>query len=152
MSMNGSHKVTVKANRGRSDGAFLGVLHAAALAAVVVGASGSVGLMIWVGRRNPSRLLLALFVIWVLAPFTALFLADIVSKRWSVMTRATLHSVMLVLALGSLAFYGDVVLRPRPQPAFVFIVVPLGSWLLMMIVVPIAALVSGRLSSRGAGA
>lgn len=143
---------TAKASRGRPDGGFLGLLHAVALTAVVAGAGGSVGLMLWVGHRNPSRLLPVLFAIWVLAPFMALLLADMVSKRWSVITRATLYGVMLILTLGSLAFYGDVVWRPRPQPAFVFLVVPLGSWLLMTIVVPIAALISRRLSRRGAGA
>ena len=141
---------TSRANRGRPDGRFLGLLRAVALIAVVAGALGSVGLMLWVGHRNPSRVLLVLFAIWDLSPFIGLVLADIVSKRWPVLTRATLYGVMLILALGSLAFYGDVVWRPRPQPAFRFLVVPLGSWLLMMIVVPIAALVSGRLSRRGA--
>ena len=152
MSINGPSEITAKASRGRPDGGFLGLLHAVALTAVVAGAVGSVGLMLWVGHRNPSRVLLVLFAIWDLSPFMALLLADMVSKRWSVITRATLHGVMLVLTLSSLAFYGDVVLRPRPQPAFVFLVVPLGSWLLMTIVVPIAALISGRLSRRGAGA
>jgi hypothetical protein len=149
MSINVPSEITAKASR--SDGAFPG-LHAVALIAVVVGAAGSVGLMLWVGHRIPSRVLLGLFVIWDLSPFMALLLADMVSKRWSVTTRATLHIVMLVLALSSLALYGDVVWRPRPQPAFMFLVVPLGSWLLMTIVVPIAALISGRLSRRGADA
>ena len=152
MSINGPSEITTKANLGRPERGFLRLLHAMALAAVVIGAAGSVGLMIWVGHRNPSLLLLGLFVIWDLSPFIGLVLADMASKRWSVITRATLHSVMLILTLGSLAFYGDVVLRPRPQPAFRFLVVPLGSWLLMVIVVPIAALISGRLSRRGAGA
>ena len=143
---------TAKANRGRPEGGFLRLLHAVAFTTVVVGAIGSTGLMIWVGHRNPSRLLLALFVIWDLSPFIGLLLADMVSQRWSVVTRATLYGVMLILTLGSLALYADVVLRPRPQPAFRFLVVPLGSWLLMTIVVPIAALISGRLSRRGAGA
>jgi hypothetical protein len=145
MSINGPSEITAKAGRGRPDGGFLRLLHAVVLIAVVVGAVGSVGLMLWVGRRNPSRVLLALFVIWDLSPFIALVLADIVSKRWSVLTRATLYGVMLILTLGSLACYGDVVLRPRPQPAFMFLVVPLGSWLLMTIVVSIAALISRRL-------
>ena len=140
---------TAKANRGRPDGGFLRLLHAVALTAVVSGAVGAVGLMLWVGHRNPSRLLLGLFVIWDLSPFVALLLVDIVSKRWSVITRTTLYGVMLIITLGSLGFYGDVVWRPRPQPAFLFLVVPLGSWLLMTIVVPIAALISGRLSRRG---
>src|SRR5882724_5506731 len=152
MSINRPGEITAEANGERPDGGFLRVLHAVALIAVVAGAAGSVGLMFWVGHRNPSRVLLALFVIWDLSPFVALLLADLVSKRWSVMTRATLRIVMLVLALSSVALYGDVVLRPRPQPAFMFLVVPFGSWLLMTIVVSIAALISGRLSRRGAGA
>jgi len=105
--------------------------------------------MLWVGHRNPSRFLLVLFLIWDLSPFLALVLANMVSKRWSANTRATLYVVMLILSLSSLALYGDVVWRPRPQPAFMFLVVPLGSWLLMTTVVPIAALISGRQSRRG---
>jgi len=146
---NGPSEITAKPSPGRPEGRFPRLLRAVALIAVVAGAGGSVGLIFWVGHRNPSRVLLALFVIWDLSPFIALLLADMVSKRWSVITRATLHIVMLVVALSSLALYGDVVLRPRPQPAFMFLVVPLGSWLLMTIVVPIAALISGRRSRRG---
>jgi hypothetical protein len=152
MSIDGPSESPAKASRGRPDGGFLRLLHAVALIAVGAGAAGSVGLMLWVGHRNPSRVLLALFVIWDVSPFVALVLADIVSKRWSVLTRATLYCVMLVIALSSLALYGDVVWRPRPQPAFLFLVVPLGSWLLMTIVVPVGALISDRLSRRGAGA
>jgi hypothetical protein len=151
MSISGPSEITAKASRGRPDG-FLGLLDTVALIAVVAGAAGSVGLMLRAG--HPPFLLRVLFAIWVLSPFVALLLANMVfSKRWSVITRATLHSVMLVLALSSLAIYGYAVLRtPRSTPTFVFLVVPLGSWLLFMIVVPIAALISGRLSRRGAGA
>ena len=152
MSTSVPSELTPEASRGKPDGRFPGVLRAVALTATVAGAVGSVGLMLWVGHRNPSRVLLGLFVIWDLSPFVALLLADMVSKRWSVITRATLHIVMLVVALSSLALYGDVVLRPRPQPAFMFLVVPLGSWLLVTIVIPIAALISGKLTRPGAGA
>jgi hypothetical protein len=152
MSINSPAEITAKVNRGRPAGGLPGLLHLVALVAVVAGAAGSVGLILWVGHRNPSRVLLVLFVIWDLSPFVALVLADMVSKRWSVITRATLHIVMLVVALGSLALYWDVVLRPRPQPAFMFLVVPFGSWLLMMIVVPIAALISRGRSHQGADA
>ena len=107
------------------------------LNAVVAGAAGSVGLMLRVGHRSDSSLLLVLFAIWVLSPFMALVLANMVSKRWSVLTRATLHSVIMVLTLGSLAIYVEVVLRPpKSTPAFAFLVVPLGSWLLMSISCP----------------
>ncbi len=151
MSINGPSEIIANASRGNPKGGFLGLLHAVALTALVAGAGGSVGLMFWVGHRNPSRVLLVLFAIWVLSPFIALLFANLVSKRWSVLTRATLYCVMLILTLSSLALYGDVVWRPRPQPAFMFLVVPMVSWLLMMIVVPLAALVSGRLSRRGTG-
>jgi hypothetical protein len=120
---------------------------------VLAGAVGSVGLMLRAGHGNPSRLLLVLFALWVLSPFIALVLANMVSKRWSVLTRATLYTVMLVLTSGSLAIYGDVALGPpRTKAAFVSVVVPPASWLLIAIVVPIAALISGRPSRRGDGA
>jgi hypothetical protein len=153
MSINGPSETTVKASRGRSDGGFLGLLSAVALIAVVAGALGSVGLMLWVGHRNPSRVLLVLFAMWDLSPFIALVLADIVSKRWSVLTRATLYCVTLVITLGSLAIYAEiVVVRPAGSAnAFLFVVVPPASWVLMTIVVPMIALISGRLSRRGAG-
>jgi len=126
---------------------FLGPLRTVATIAVVAGAGGSTGLMLRVGHRNRSLILLALFGIWVLSPFIALVLASVVSKRWPVITRAALYSVMLVLTLGSLAIYADVAFGPpRAKPAFVFLVVPLASWLLIAIVVPVAAFVSRRLA------
>ena len=153
MSINGRGEMTPKVNWGRTEGGFLGLLHAAALIAVLAGAVGSVGLMLHAGHRNPSRLLLVLFALWVLSPFIALVLANMVSKRWSVLTRAALYTVMLVLAVGSLAIYGDVALGPpRTKTAFVFVVVPPASWLLIAIVVRVSALVSGRPSPRGDGA
>ena len=79
----------------------------------------------------------------------ALVWANLVSKRWPVLTRATLYSLMLVLTLASLAAYGVDALRPpKAQAAFVFVVVPPASWLLIAIVVTIAALVSDRLLRR----
>ena len=153
MSINGRGELTSEVSRGRPERGFLGLLHAAALIAVLAGAAGSLGLMLHAGRRNDSRILLVLFVIWVLSPFVALVLADVVSKRWSALTRATLHSVMLVLPLGSLAIYGDVALGPpMAKTAFVFVVVPPASWLLIAIAVLIAALISGKMSRRGDGA
>src|ERR1017187_6810870 len=153
MSINGRGEMASKVSRGRPEGGFLGLLRAAALIAVLAGAVGSVGLMLHAGRRNDSRILLVLFALWVLSPFMALVLANVVSKRWSVLTRATLYSAMLVLTLGSLAIYGDVALGPpRAQTAFVFVVVPPASWLLIAIVVPLAAQISGRRARRGDGA
>jgi hypothetical protein len=124
------------------------LLRAAALIAVLAGAVGSVGLMLHAG--HPPLFLRVLFAIWVLSPFTVLILAEMASKRWSVLTRAALHGLMLVVTLGTLAIYGVVSLGPpRAQTAFVFVVVPPASWLLTAIVLPIAALISGKRSRRG---
>ena len=126
----------------------LGALHTTAQVAVVAGAVASIGLMLRAG--HPPLFLRVLFAIWVLAPFIALLVADAASTRWSAMTRATLHSVMLFLTLTSLAIYGYVVVRPpRSTPAFVWVVVPVASCLLMTIVIPIAAFLSGKRSRRG---
>src|ERR1035438_2811719 len=140
MSINGRGEMASKVSRGRPEGGFLGLLRAAALIAVLAGAVGSVGLMLHAGRRNPSRILLVLFALWVLSPFAALVLGNMFSKRWLVPARAALYSVMLVLTMASLAIYGVVALGPpRAKTAFVFLVVPPASWLLMAIVVPVAA-------------
>lgn len=146
MSITERDEMTSGVSQGRPAPGFLARLRAAALIAVLAGAGGSVGLMLRAGQRTP-RLLLVIMAIWVLSPFTALVLANVVSKRWSVLTRATLYSVMLVVTLGSLAIYGaDALWPPRAQAAFVFVLVPPLSWLLTATVVPIASLVSGRLS------
>ena len=141
------------ASQGKPEARFLSVLRAAAAIALLVGAVGSVGLMLRAGHRNPSRLLIILFTFWVLSPFMVLVLANAVSKRWSVLNRATLYVVMLVVTFGSLAIYGALAFGPlRAKTGFVFLVVPAASWLLMAIVVAIAAVISGRLSRRRDGA
>jgi hypothetical protein len=94
-------------------------------------------------------LLRVLFAIWVLSPFVALLVAHTVSKRWQVLTRASLYGVMLIVTAGSLAFYWNVAFGPpRPKPASVFLLVPLGSWLLITIAVSTAAFVSRRFADR----
>ena len=105
-------------------------LRTAALIAVVVGAVGSVGLTLHAGRHNNSRLLLILFALWVLSPFAALVVANVISKRRAV------QSVTLLITLGTLAIYGYVALGPpRAKTAPVFVVVPPVSWLLTAVVV-----------------
>ena len=128
----------------------LNVLRTAALVALPAGAAGSIGFMLRAGHRNPSPVLLILFAIWVLSPFVALLFAIMVSKDWSVLTRATLYGVVLVLTVTSLAIYGDVALGPpRTKTAFLFVVVPPASWLLIAITISTAARISrGRSKQR----
>jgi hypothetical protein len=123
-------------------------MRVAALIAALAGATGSVALMFHAGRHNNSRVLLILFALWVLSPFMVLILGHVISKRWSLLTQAALQRVTLVLALSSLAIYGNIALGPpRAKTAFVFVVVPPASWLLTAIVVAIAARRSGKTQS-----
>ena len=149
MSIQEPGEISSKTSQGRSTDRFLDLLRAAALLAAVAGAAGSLVLMLRAGERTP-RFLLVLFTIWVLAPFAALLWANMVSKRWSVLTRATLYSVTLVITLGSVAVYGEWVdVKPAGAAnAFLFVAVPPASLVFMTIVVSVAALISRRFSRR----
>ena len=122
-----------------------GLIRGAALIAVASGAAGSLGLMFHVGHRQRSIILMALFTVWVLSPFAALLWADVLAKSWSLAARTSLHITAVVIALGSLAIYGVVALGPpRPQPAFWFLIVPLVSWFVLIVVVPLSARLSRK--------
>ena len=132
---------------GRRDRAFPGPLREASKAAALLGAVGSLGMMLRVGHRNNSALLLILFTVWVLSPFVGLVLTDRVSPRWSVPTRAALYALACAISVGSLVVYSVVALGPpRSQPAAAFLVVPVASWLVLLTVLAIATRTAGRRS------
>lgn len=141
---NGKTSIT---NQAKPEGSFIGILRTVAQIALVVGATGSLAFMFRAGQHTP-RLLLVLFTIWVLSPFAALLWANTVSKRWSVLTQATLHIMTLIITLSSLAIYSEWIdVRPAGSAnAFLFVAVPPLSLLFITIVVPVAAFISGRLS------
>jgi hypothetical protein len=98
--------------------------------AIVLGATGSVGLTMYVGHSG--FILMAMFFLWVLSPFAALGCIDLVSRGWAVRLQAKTRSLAIVLAPISLAVYGRIAFGPRhAQPAFAFLVVPLASWILL---------------------
>jgi hypothetical protein len=119
-----------------------------AVVVVLIGAGGSLSLVLRAGRHNHSVLLVGLFTIWVLSPFIALLAANVVSKRWQAPTRVAIFSLSLFLTLGSLVAYSGAWTPPKAKPAGVFLVVPLISWILMAIVISITASLSRR--SQGA--
>lgn len=120
-----------------------------ALLAVFVGAVGSAGLTIYAGRRNSSLLLMTLFLGWVLSPFVALAWAHARSRTWAGFTKTTLYWLMLVAAVVSPFIYGIIALGPpRAKAAFVFVVVPPVSWLIVAAVLAIAARISGGRRGR----
>jgi hypothetical protein len=124
----------------------------AALLAAVIGAAGSVWFMYLAGARQRSGILILMFTVWVLSPFVGLVAADHRWKDRAPPFRATLHVVTLLVALGSLAVYGEVALGPpRLKPARFFLMVPLLSWVILAIAVSIAGRISDRRPRPGAG-
>ena len=111
-----------------------GGFRALALTAVVAGAGASIGLMFLAGSRQRSLFLMGLFTGWVLSPFLAFGWAAIVSKRWSPSNRAMLCAAIPLVTLVSVAMYGGILPMPSgSRPAAVFLMVPLGSWVLIAI-------------------
>lgn len=109
-------------------------LRGVALIVLGAAAAGSIASMLVVGRNSPL-FLMVLFFIWVLSPHAGFMLADRFSKRLTVLSGTTLYWVMLTVALGSVALYADVAVRPpKATPAARFVMVPVASWLLMAIV------------------
>jgi hypothetical protein len=106
------------------------VLRRAVHIALLAGAAGSVGLSLYAGRHNPSMLLRLLFAVWVLSPYVAALWAT-VTERWSVAATA-LNAGALLIVLGSLSVYGPVAFGYiRAKIGFVFLMVPLASWLVL---------------------
>ena len=120
------------------------LLRMAALVITFAGAVGSLCFMFNAGREQRSVLLLVLFTAWVLSPFVGLFVATMISKGWTVRTRALLYCLMIVVTLGSLVVYSGALSSPETKPAFVFLVVPVASWFL---VVPVF-LIAKRMSPK----
>ena len=97
----------------------------AAMITAVIGGLLSVLLMIHAGRYNMPAVLIVLIGMWVLLPYDAMMIGNILSPRWSETTRVTLYRVTFLITLISVAIYASVAFGPpRPKPAFFFVVVP----------------------------
>lgn len=116
----------------------------AAMIASVVGAVGSVCLMLMAGL-HPPVLLVVLFVGWVSAPFLAVILALYFSRSWRGAVRRTLFAITFVITLASLAVYGYVIAwPPASTPAFPYVAVPIASWLLLAVSLGAARIVNRK--------
>jgi hypothetical protein len=126
-------------------------LRTAALAALIGGAVGSGGLMMYAAQRvHAPRVLLVGFTLWVLSPFALLAVANAVSdrRRWSFETRRALDIAMLLVAAVSLIVYGVFALganRPKTAP---FVLLAPVCWLATAVVVSTAAFTSRKRSIR----
>src|SRR6266700_4383624 len=115
---------------------------------LLAGATGSLIFMFHTARHNNSLLLMTIFVVWVLSPFLSLSLATIFYRRWSIISRMILFYLVIVVTAGSLAGYSGILNPPGVKPAFIFLVVPLISWVLIAIVMLMAIYRARKLSRR----
>ena len=108
------------------------MLHILALAVVVAGAAAALGLMLRVAHPPPT--LLALFTVWVLSPFVALGFASAGTAGFASVPAATRHAALFAIVAGSLVVYGGMVPMPAgTRPAFPYLIVPLASWIVIVV-------------------
>jgi hypothetical protein len=105
-------------------------LQIVALSVTIIGMLGSLVLMTHAGRHNRSVMLILMFTGWVSSPFLALLIAYF-SDRWPVYRRMPLYVLMILIAIGSLIIYSGTFGIRGPHPAFVYLVTPLVSWILI---------------------
>ena len=119
-------------------------LRTTALIALLLGAVGSLYFVINAGRHNHSILLRGLFIGWVFLPFIAFLVAHSMAKRWSVLTRKAVYWLTVIIGFGSLIGYSGAFNTTQTKNAFVFLIVPFLSLLLLFTTV----LTTRRLSRK----
>jgi len=124
----------------------LSLLHTVSFIVMLTGAVGSLALTLKAGHTNNSVLLRTLFAIWVLSPFTALIVANNVSGVRRVLSPVTLNMLMLLIPIVSFLIYSGIFSITGTKPSFVFIVVPLISWMVILAFIFFAVLQSKRQS------
>jgi len=89
-------------------------------------------------------ILMAMFFVWVLAPYVALWVITSRVRAWTPSARRTMRYAACVISLAALARYVWVQVWPlKAQPASTFMIVPFVSWIAIGVVWMIA-----RRSSR----
>jgi hypothetical protein len=102
---------------------------------LLIGAIGSVLLMLNAGRHTPALLIL-LFVGWVVSPYLALFWVCLFSKLHSFIAPEILYGLPIVISCGSLAAYGVTLFQHRNKPPTgVYLSIPFLSWILIVVII-----------------
>lgn len=109
------------------------------------GAIGSIFFVLNAGRHSPIFLLI-LFIGWVLSPYVALFLVNFVSKLRSLVHFITFFWMTLFISLGSLISYYAALGKHGTKSTAVYLIVPLISWVVILIVIAISVNQKRKLS------
>jgi hypothetical protein len=111
----------------------LKLLNTFALGFLVGGALLSVYSTLHAGRNNSSFLLMTLFVIWVLSPFALLMVVNNVAVQWSYKSRLSVYFLMILITILAILFYSGILGSLGFKPAFVYLVTPLISWIIIAV-------------------
>jgi hypothetical protein len=114
-----------------------GFLRTLTVTVIVIGGIISNGFTLHAGHHNRSVFLIILFLGWVSSPFIGLLLACFLSNLWPVVTRKVLYIGMILMVICSVVGYSGVFSPSGTKPAFVFLVIPLISWILIAIAIPV---------------
>jgi hypothetical protein len=128
-------------------GGWLRALRLAAFVTVPAAAVGSWALIVGLAPGAPGFVMLILSF-WLLAPFAALGWVNAKSHQWVPAARVTVHVAAILLPLGSFACYANAVGTPvgSSRALILLFSVPIASWLLMMVTIAPAAMMSRRLA------
>src|SRR6476660_8927388 len=110
----------------------LDLVRSLALGISTAGALGSFAMTLQAGEHDGSVILTLLFLVWVLSPFIVLIISCVHSKRWPTRARISLYTLMIITSLFTLLFYGRLLSFSGVRLAFVFLVIPFITWILML--------------------
>lgn len=108
------------------------LLAIAAPVLTVMSAMASLYFMAIAGRRQQSIFLIAVFTLWVMAPFAGMLWINKASQNWPLRRRNQFCLMMVFISISSVIAYS---LGIRPQdakPAFTYLVFPSLSWALII--------------------
>jgi len=106
----------------------------------LLAAFGSLALVIIAGRHSPP-LLTILFAGWVISPFIALFLVRSIGTFRPIMADSIFSCMIFLISIGSLTAYIVALVHSTVKPATqVYLIVPLCSWILIVIAVTTKAI------------
>jgi hypothetical protein len=123
-------------------------LQIVSLAILLIGSIASVVLVMYAGRHNTSVLLNILFSGWVLSPFIGFLIANRISGKWHILTRTILSWMMILITFVSLLGYCGILRLSGTKPAFIFLIIPFVSWILIVAEIGISSMISRKLSEE----
>jgi hypothetical protein len=124
---------------------FLQIL---SLTILFIGSLASVVLVLYAGRHNTSGFLNILFSGWVLSPYIGLLIANRISGKWHILTRTILSWLMILISVVSILCYCGIFRLSGTKPAFIFLIIPFVSWILIVAEMVINSIISRKLSEK----